>query len=127
MGWNDPDLYSQPEKFGLTPVGELNDPEANWSFDTFVVWKHEDGKIYWANDSGCSCPSPFEDYTSLDRANTVVSMHDFIDAVKEYFNSIAPYTSDYNHRTHWDSEILPYKFQVLKIDALELIQKVREA
>ena len=32
---------------------------------TFVVWKHKDGRVFWAHDSGCSCPSPFEDYNNL--------------------------------------------------------------
>lgn len=68
MGYYDPDLYHQPEKFGLRPVFEYELREPCYSFDTFVMWKHEDGPLYWAHDSGCSCPSPFEDYTSLDDA-----------------------------------------------------------
>jgi hypothetical protein len=34
-------------------------------FDYRVIWRHADGTLYTARDSGCSCPSPFEDYTSL--------------------------------------------------------------
>lgn len=69
MGYYNADLYYQPEKFGLRPVFEYELREPCYSFDIFVLWKHEDGTLYWAYDSGCSCPSPFEDYTSLDDAN----------------------------------------------------------
>lgn len=128
MGYNQNDLYFQPEAFGLRVIGQLNDPEASWSFDDLIVWQHEEtGKIYYATDAGCSCPSPFEDYTSLEQATEVISIHDFIDGVEDYFNSVAPYTSDYSLRYTWDSEDLPHAFASLKADALELIRLVREA
>ena len=66
MGYLADDVYGQPEKFGLTVLDIVDDPEADYSFNLIVVWKHEDGRIFWAQDAGCSCPSPFEDFTSLD-------------------------------------------------------------
>lgn len=66
MGYYDADVYYQPEKFGLTLLDEIDDPQACYSFDILAVWQHEDGRLFWASDSGCSCPSPFEDFTSLD-------------------------------------------------------------
>lgn len=65
MSYGSPDVYYQPEHFKLTQVGMISDPEADWSFDDFVVWQHEDGRLFYASDAGCSCPSPFESYTSL--------------------------------------------------------------
>lgn len=62
-----PDVYYNPEKFGLTIIGEANDLDASYSFDMFTVWRDEAGQLYYASDEGCSCPSPFEDYTSLDK------------------------------------------------------------
>lgn len=59
-------LYYSPEKFGLRVVGELEDPMACYDFDTLVVWQHEDGRILWGVDSGCSCPVAFEDYDVSD-------------------------------------------------------------
>ena len=54
-------LYYSPEKFGLSVVGEA-DAGGGYDFDKFVVWRRNyDGAILWAEDSGCSCPSPFED------------------------------------------------------------------
>lgn len=66
MGWDSPDVYYNPENFGLTTVGSVYWYDGSYEFDMTVVWKDAEGNFYWAHDSGCSCPSPFEDYTSLD-------------------------------------------------------------
>jgi hypothetical protein len=55
-------LYYDPEKFGLETVGEIDWSDGNYCFDYTVVWKRtSDGRFVYADDSGCSCPSPFED------------------------------------------------------------------
>ena len=60
------DVYYEPGKFGLSIIGEV-EFRLSYEFDMFVVWKRlADGAIFYANDSGCSCPSPFERYTSVD-------------------------------------------------------------
>jgi len=54
-------IYYDPEKFGLTPIGEIDWLDGSYEFDLTVVWKREfDGRFVYAEDSGCSCPSPFE-------------------------------------------------------------------
>ena len=59
-------IYYSPEKFSLELVGVVSDPNASYSFDDFAVWT--DGRrIYCASDAGCSCPSPFEEYTSVEQ------------------------------------------------------------
>lgn len=69
MGWSIPDVYYQPEKFGLTPVAEIEYSSGMYEFDTRVVWRHSSGLLFTARDSGCSCPSPFEDFTSLEQVD----------------------------------------------------------
>lgn len=66
MGYHVPDMYGQPEAFGLTLVGCASDDTMDYQFDMFAVWQDRDGVFYWAEDSGCSCPSPFENFTRLD-------------------------------------------------------------
>lgn len=57
-----PNLYYDPEHFGMEKVVEFERSEPCYSFDTFVVWyRKETDTYYWGYDSGCSCPSPFED------------------------------------------------------------------
>lgn len=66
MGYNQPDPYHQPGMFDLTTVGEIDWDNECYQFNMTVVWAGKDGTVYWADDSGCSCPSPFEDINSLD-------------------------------------------------------------
>ena len=98
MGYDTPDLYYQPEAFDLKVVGSIHDPHAYYSFDDLVVWQHQEtGELYWAQDSGCSYPSPFEDYTSLDSANrlTLASWNEFEEAVKSHAQEVV-YEPDYS-------------------------------
>jgi hypothetical protein len=65
-------IYGQPENYGLEEVAELSLSDEPYEFDIRVVWRHEEtGVLYTARDSGCSCPSPFEDYTSIDQLDRV--------------------------------------------------------
>ena len=54
-------LYSNPEKFGLTPVGEIEWSDGCYQFDVTAVYRRTDGSLVYAEDAGCSCPVPFED------------------------------------------------------------------
>lgn len=63
MWGNNP--YYNPEKFGLEIIGEFEFSEPSYSFDTLVVWKEGRGRYWIGMDSGCSCPSPFEDVTDI--------------------------------------------------------------
>ena len=57
-------VYYDPKEFGLTVIAELSEDES-YEFDMTVVWQHEDGTIYWDHDSGCSCPTPFENVRGI--------------------------------------------------------------
>jgi len=56
-------IYYNPEKHGLTVVAEIEYSSGEYEFDTRVVWRDASGKLYTARDSGCSCPTPFEEVT----------------------------------------------------------------
>lgn len=79
MGWGSPDVYNEPEKFGLELVAMIERPDLSYSFDMFGIWRHKDtGAVYYGSDSGCSCPSPWESFTSLDdltEARTAAELH----------------------------------------------------
>lgn len=61
------DVYSSPENYGLAIVGEIEWSDESYQFDMTVLWVHGETKIlYVGSDSGCSCPSPFEDVHSLE-------------------------------------------------------------
>ncbi|MFE6493402.1 hypothetical protein [Streptomyces sp. NPDC057748] len=72
------DVYSSPEKFGLTTVGTLS-ADLYYEFSMLVVWRRtEDGVLFWGTDSGCSCPSPFEGCTSVNELRRVDDVSEFV-------------------------------------------------
>ena len=71
-------LYSAPQKWALIIVGTLEEG-LSYEFNMFVVWKNMRGEFFYAGDSGCSCPSPFEDYTSISDL-TKATKHEVIHA-----------------------------------------------
>ena len=81
LDWKNP--YYNPELFGLEIVAELN-PFLSYEFDMVVVWKDKEGNLFWAADAGCSCPTPFEDYTSVELLNKF-NYEDIKQAVKERY------------------------------------------
>ena len=77
MGWGKPDVYYNAESFGLTRVDEIDLSDGFYQFDIVCVWKDAGAKHYWAEDSGCSCPLPFEDYTTIEKTTPLDNDHDF--------------------------------------------------
>jgi hypothetical protein len=91
MSYDDPNPYYNPEKFGLEIVAQVDYCSGSYEFDQRIIWKHkETGKLYTARDSGCSCPTPFEDYKKLE--DLADYSYDFVrnealeEARKEYYN-----------------------------------------
>lgn len=56
-------IYYNPEGSGLEKLVELDEPDLSYEYNTLVVVRHlESRRLFFAQDSGCSCPTPFEDY-----------------------------------------------------------------
>jgi len=64
-------VYYNPENYDLETVGEVSWSVPAYDFDLTVVWRDSKGMFYWASDSGCSCPCPFEGqpFDSLERGS----------------------------------------------------------
>lgn len=55
-------IYNEPEDYSLELLESLDCHDGGYGFDKFAIWFSRDrGMLYYAEDSGCSCPSPFED------------------------------------------------------------------
>ena len=75
------DVYHNPEEFGLEPVFEA-DAGGSYEFDKLVIWrKLSDGSLLMGTDSGCSCPSPFEDATDIKALEVATP-----EAINSWFN-----------------------------------------
>lgn len=66
MSYMRPDVYYNPEDYGLEIVGEVDWSGGFYQYDLTVVWQDEKGQFYIGDDAGCSCPSPFEYVNSLE-------------------------------------------------------------
>lgn len=57
------DTNDRPNEVGLVKLGELDEADLCYEYNTLLVVKHEPtGRVFYATDSGCSCPTPFEHY-----------------------------------------------------------------
>jgi len=83
MSYDHDDMYGKQP--ALQPGGAWPQPRAfgdftshDYSFDYRAIWVHEDsGIIYAAYSSGCSCPTPFEEFRSLDDLSVVPDVVSF--------------------------------------------------
>lgn len=88
-----PNPYYSPEDFGLTIVF-TEDSGGAYEFKMFVVWVDADGGLFYATDSGYSCPRPFEDFHSENDLTFISSKASLISAYKNWslgtVNGLAP-------------------------------------
>jgi hypothetical protein len=74
--------YYSPELCKLEILAE-RDIGGAYEYDKFVVWKDiQTGQLYYDQDAGCSCPTPFEahDLTLL----TPQTLYNFETALREH-------------------------------------------
>lgn len=65
MGMTENPYYS-PEASGLRTIGQVDWSDGDYQFAYTVVWQRiADGVFLYGEDSGCSCPSPFENLTDV--------------------------------------------------------------
>lgn len=68
--------YYDPEKFDLEVLAVIDSGEA-YEFDLLVVWRRlADHALFWQQDSGCSCPTPFESHESVSTLRPIHSARD---------------------------------------------------
>ncbi len=54
-------VYYDSDKNGLSQFVCLDEDGLSYEYNTLLVLKHEEsGRLFFAQDSGCSCPTPFE-------------------------------------------------------------------
>jgi hypothetical protein len=70
-------VYDSPEKYGLELVGSTEWSDEAYQFDMTAVFRDAEGQLYYADDSGCSCPSPFENYIGIEDL-TKASRHEVL-------------------------------------------------
>lgn len=75
---DDLNIYYDPESFGLKILAVVNEPNMSYEFNMVVFWFDDlNKKIYVGADSGCSCPTPFEDFISINSLTPFTDMSVF--------------------------------------------------
>jgi hypothetical protein len=69
-------IYHAPAKFGLGSFGSIDFSSGCYEFDLTVVWQDEHGRFLYGDDSGCSCPQPFDGWVR-DDLTEVTSLAEF--------------------------------------------------
>lgn len=65
------DTNYKTNEVGLVKLGELDEADLSYEYNKLLVVKHEPtGRVFYAIDAGCSCPTPFEDHHFNDPDNT---------------------------------------------------------
>lgn len=70
-------VRSSPEAFGLTTIGEIDWSDGEYRYAFTVLWRRDVDRVFvTGDDSGCSCPIPFDgtDVNSLESVYTLVDL-----------------------------------------------------
>lgn len=109
------EIYARPETHGLRTIGEIEWSDGCYQFDLTVVWQDTGtGALYYGDDSGCSCPSPFED---KDRTDLVL-----IDRPQVLIDHLNKRQADRGYSAEWDQDEISRTTGAIGT----LVQKARE-
>ncbi len=106
-------IYGNPEQWGLKVFAEVSNPALDYEFSMFVVWQDKDSNLLYAEDSGCSCPEPFEGIASLGELGTIIGA----DGLKAFFDALTSW-GDHNNTDTYSGPCV--------VDTTEVRRKVRE-
>lgn len=70
--------YYHPENCDVELLITIDEPNMSYEFNTTIIVKdNPTGVLYVTSDSGCSCPTPFEDVRGLGDMTVLRNMDDF--------------------------------------------------
>jgi len=88
--------YDNPEDFGLEIVKTLDQPDLRYEFNMLVIWKSKEGKLFYAEDSGRSYPSPFDHFNDMEGLTEITKAN--FDVFTKSVNDF-PVPEDEKHQT----------------------------
>lgn len=80
--------YYNPEQLDLEMI-EFDGPDLTYEFDILLFWRTKEGLVFSASDSGCSCPTPFEDYEGANQKEVIQKL----ERVKDYSHALGIFTA----------------------------------
>ena len=84
--------YYDTEKLELEML-TFDEPGLSYRFNTLCFWATKDGRVYSASDSGCSCPTPFEEFAKETQAE-VLQLLERVGSVEQAVNTFNSWKPD---------------------------------
>ncbi len=97
--------YYDNEKLGLEIIS-FDQPDLSYEYNTLCFWATKDGKVYSASDSGCSCPTPFEDAHARETYEEVLQTLERVGSVKQAESIFNSWNKGYDNRPYLDQSEL---------------------
>lgn len=100
MGWEEEPMlnpYYSSDKLKWE-VLEFNEPGLSYEYNALCFWNTGKG-IYWADDSGCSCPTPFERYEGEDAASIIENLGGPVKTLAEAKAIIEEFSTRYSRKS----------------------------
>lgn len=95
------DPYHDSDKLGWKQI-TFDQPDMSYEFNTLCFWRTDKGLVFTAQDSGCSCPSPFEDYNG-DTAVEIEQKLERVGSFEQAQRTIDAWNKDYNNKPYLNS------------------------
>lgn len=110
--------YDDPAHYGLEIVGDISWDSDPYQFNYTVIWRNiQTAQMFYASDSGCSCPSPFERLEVGSEGWNPLILQEFIDAMAKRLSEMER-DDDYGAKE---------KFMRAAAAVGEVVQRVRMA
>lgn len=122
MSSYDTNFYYHPDKSGLIPVGEIEWDHESYQFNITCLWHHpETERFFMASDTGCSCPTPFEGFNTLEQLEHVVSLNNLKSFLTGVVNEKCARREEYKTYSNND-----FNEAALRTAVRDLLSKARE-
>ena len=100
--WNN--IESDTDKCGFIRIAYCDEPDMSYEFNSYLVLKDkESGLFYGAGSSGCSCPTPFEEYQTLSSLTPLRDLDHLEEELKGQYSKVLAVPDDPDPDYDYDS------------------------
>ena len=105
----DRNVYYNPGASGLELVHTYDQDNLSYEYNTFIILRDvKNGNLFWARDSGCSCPTPFEDYYYNENG------HNLNPITKETVDELERELKDFGHADGYPAHVQEIRLELKK-------------
>jgi len=89
--------YYNAEELELDMI-VFDEPDLSCAYNTLCFWATKDGQVYSAHDSGCSCPTPFENAHDRKTRDEVLQTLERIGSIEQAESIFDAWNEDYDNK-----------------------------